>query len=181
MKRISCAILATAFFALSAPEGSSAQTNVFVGGGVTIPVADYGELTKTGWQGWGGVLFPVGDAGLTVGAEGFYGRNNNEIEGSKTTLYGGMGLVGWEWGDPEGIRPTVFGGLGFMNNSFKSETLPALDSSDTSLATGVGGGVGFPLGGVGAFVGGSYTTNFAADVTATRYVTFGVSLMIPVG
>ncbi len=181
MRRLLCAALATAFFALSAPEDSSAQGTVFLGGGVTIPVSDYGELANTGWQGWGGVLVPVSDAGLSLGFEGFFGQNNHETDGNKTELWGGLGLVGWEWGDREGLQPTVFGGLGFMKRSFKSESTPALDNGTTSFAWGGGAGVGFPLGGVRGFAGGSYTSGTGDVNFAVRFISLGVSVLIPLG
>ena len=83
MKRLLCATLATTFFMLSEPQDSSAQASVFLGGGMTFPVSDFNEFHKTGWQGWGGVLVAVGDAGLSVGAEGFYGSNGLETDGNK--------------------------------------------------------------------------------------------------
>ena len=179
MRRLLCAALATAFFALSAPEDSSAQGTVFLGGGVTIPVSDYGELANTGWQGWAGVLVPVSDAGISLGFEGFYGQNNHETDGNKTKLWGSLALVGWQGGDPDGLQPTVFGGLGFMRRSFTSESTPILDNASSSFAWGGGAGVGFPLGGVNGFAGGSYTSG-TGDVKV-RFVTFGLSIMIPIG
>ncbi len=181
MKRLLCATLAAAFFALSAPVDSSAQGTVFLGGGVTIPVSDYGELANTGWQGWGGVLVPVSDAGISLGFEGFYGNNNHETDGNKTKLLGSLALVGMQWGDPEGLQPGVFGGLGFMRRSFKSESTPVLDNTSTSFAWGGGAGVGFPLGGVNGWLGGSYTSGLGDDNFATRWITFGVSVMVPIG
>ena len=181
MRRLLSATLAAALFALSGPEDSFAQANVFLGGGATFPVSDFGELANTGWQGWGGVLVPVGDAGISVGAEGFYGSNNHEIDGNKTKLYGGLGLVGMQWGDPEGLQPAVFGGLGLMKRSFTSDAIPILDSSATSLAWGGGAGVGYPIGGVSGFLGASYTSGTGDENFAIRYFTIGLSAMIPVG
>ena len=183
MKRLFCAALATAFFALSTPVDSSAQGqgSVFFGGGATFPVSDFGELAKTGWQGWGGVLVPVSDAGISLGFEGFYGKNNHETDGNKTALWGGLALVGMEFGDPEALQPTVFGGLGFMRRSFSSEATPILDNGASSFAWGGGAGVGFPLGGVRGFAGGSYTSGTGDVNFGVRFVTLGVSVMIPIG
>ena len=181
MKRLLCAALAVASLALSAPENSSAQANVFLGGGVTLPVSDFGELANTGWQGWAGALAPVGDAGIQLGGEGFYGKNNHETDGNQTRLYGFLALVGMMWGEPDGLQPGVYGGLGFMNRSFTSETIPALDSSASSFAWGGGAGVGYPLGGVNGWLGGSYTSGTGDDNFGVRFITFGLSVMIPVG
>ena len=181
MKRLFCATLTTAFFALSTPVDSSAQGDLFFGGGVTFPVSDYGELAKTGWQGWGGVLVPVSDAGISLGFEGFYGQNSHETEGNKTTLWGGLALVGMEWGDPEGLEPTVFGGVGIMKRTFKSESFSGLNNGSTSFAWGGGAGVGFPLGGVRGFAGGNYTSGTGDENFGVRFFSLGVSVVIPIG
>ena len=181
MKRLLCATLATAFFALSTPVDSSAQGTVFLGGGATFPVSDYGELANTGWQGWGGVLVPVSDVGISLGVEGFYGQNSHETDGNKTSLYGGLALVGYEFGDPEALTPTVFGGVGYMRRSFKSESTPALDNGSSSFAWGGGAGVGFPLGGVKGFAGGTYTSGTGDENFGVRFIALGVSVVIPIG
>ncbi len=171
---------ATAFFALSAPADSSAQASVFLGGGTTIPTSDYNDFAKVGWQGHGGVLVPVGEMGVVVGAEGYYGSNGHDTDGDKTNLYGGVALVGWQGGDPDGISPGVYAGLGSMTHSFKSDNTPLLEGSDTSLAAGGGAGVSFPPGSISGFVGANFVTGFS-DNSGTKYFGFGFSAVIPVG
>ena len=183
MKRFVCAALASAFFALSAPADSFAQASVFLGGGTTIPVSDYNDFAKVGWQGHGGVLAPVGEAGeatVVVGAEGYFGSNNHDTDGDKTNLYGGLALVGIQFGDPEEVSPGIYAGLGSMTHSFKSDLTPAFEGSDTSLAAGGGAGVSFPLGSIRGFVGGNFVTGFS-DNSGTKYIGFGFSAVIPVG
>jgi hypothetical protein len=122
----------------------------------------------------------VGDAGFSVGAEGFYGSNNHDTDGEKTNLYGGVAVVGMTFGEEDAIAPAVYGGLGFMTHSFKSDPAPATEGSDTSLAAGFGAGVGIPLGSIGVFVGGSFVTGFS-DNSGTKYIGIGASAMIPIG
>jgi hypothetical protein len=52
----------------------SAQ-GVFLGGGATFPVSDYGDYANTGYLLIAGGGRPVGDSGLGVGLEAFYGRD----------------------------------------------------------------------------------------------------------
>ena len=68
-----------------------------------------------------------------------------------------------------------------MRNSFKSEPVPGLDRAATSFAWGGGAGVGFPLGGVRGFAGGSYTSGTGDVNFRVRFITLGVSVMIPLG
>ncbi len=68
-----------------------------------------------------------------------------------------------------------------MRRSFKSESTPILDNGSTSFAWGGGAGVGFPLAGVRGFAGGTYTSGTGDDNSGTRFVTLGVSVIIPIG
>jgi len=149
------------------PADSSAQAIINIGGGLTLPTGEYNDYAKPGWLGHAGVAFPVGDAGLSVGAHGYYGSNSHGIDGDKTNLYGALGALGISFGDPEGVAPQVFGLVGSMTHQYKSESFPTLDGSQTGLGAGVGFGIGFPLGGIGASVGGFFLTGFG-DLDGTH-------------
>ena len=91
MKRLVCAALITAFFALSSPADVSAQAWIFVGGGATIPTGDFSDFpgdtdgANTGWQGGVGAQFLIGELGLSVGPRVFYGSNNHDTPATRQT------------------------------------------------------------------------------------------------
>ncbi len=176
MKRVFYVALAAAFFALSAPADSSAQTSIFVGGGASIPTGDFsdfggGDGANTGWQGMVGAQFAIGESGLTAGPRVFYGSNSHDTDGDKTNLFGGTALLNYGFGDPEAVNPFLWGEFGVMSHSYKSETLPAADDKSTAAVWGGGAGVGFPLGGTNGWIAAGYNAGLG-DNSGTTY--FGV-------
>jgi hypothetical protein len=135
---------------LAAP--TQAQTP-YVGVGPTFPTGDYGEYANTGVLLVGGLIFDVGDAGLAVFGEGFFGQNGHE-GGGKTQPFGIMaGLVKDFSGDADaGVY--VFGEAGLLWHRY----VPDSGDTESESGFGFGGGVGygFPLGGQNAWVEGRY-------------------------
>ncbi len=186
MKRLVCAALTIAFFALSAPADVSAQASIFVGGGAAIPTGDFSDFpgdtdgANTGWQGTVGAQFLVGESGLSVGPRVFYGSNNHDTTGDKTNLYGGTALVNYSFGDPEAANPFLWGEFGVMSHAFKSESLPAFEDTTTAAMWGGGAGVGFPLGGVSGWVAAGYNSGLG-DNSGTTYIGVYAGLTFAVG
>lgn len=121
---------AVLFMALALPLTANAQS-VFVLAGASIPSADYDA--DTGWLAAGGVTFPVGAAGLWVGAEGLYSRNSRDEISFKP--YSVMGIVGYDVSTESSLSPFVFGGLGLMGISN--------GDSESGFGFQLGAGVGF--------------------------------------
>lgn len=145
IKRMLFACAAVGLIGFALPARTAAQT-IYVSGGATFPTGDYGDYAKTGWMGAAGMLFPVGGMGLALGAEGFYGQNNHsDVDGDKTSLYGGLGIVEYEFSAGGSVIPYVFGGLGLMVHKYSSDEFPEFEDSDSKFAYQFGGGVGFGL------------------------------------
>jgi hypothetical protein len=181
MKRAVTAVLVTSLWVLAAPANASAQAMIGVGGGVTFPTGDYADYANTGWLAAAGVAFPVGDVPVSISAHGFYGSNNHEApDGDKTNLYGALAGVSYAFGDPEGVSPFVGGLAGFMHHSYKSESQPSLEGSESGLAGGAFAGVGFPLGGIGGFVEAYWLTGFG-DIDSTQLFGAMAGVQFPLG
>jgi len=178
MKRLVSAALALAIVAIAAP--ASAQVAVSVAGGATFPMSDYGDYAKTGWVGHVDVAFPVGDAGLAVGASGYYGSNSHDGSDDKTNLYGALGFVAYAFPTGGSITPQIFALVGSMTHAYKSDTFG--DDSETGLAYGGGAGLGFPLGGVNGVIEAWYLAASIGDPSSTTAI-IGVDLgvQIPLG
>ena len=177
MKRLICAVLVTTFFALSAPADSSAQTSIFIGGGATIPTGDFSDFdgdgagtdgASTGWTATAGAQFAIGEGGFTVGPRVFYGSNSHETADQKTNLFGATALANYGFGEPDALNPFLWGEFGVMSHAFKS---PALDDTSTAAMWSAGAGVGFPVGGVNAFIAAGYTAGLS-DLSDTTL--FGI-------
>ena len=181
MKRSHTALLVTSLWAHAAPIDASAQAMIGVGGGVTFPAGDYADSANPGWLAAAGVSFPVGDVPVSIGANGFYGSNDHEApDGDRTNLYGALAGVSYAFGDPGRVSPFVGGLAGFMNHSYKSESQPGLEGSQSGLAGGAFAGVGFPLGGIGSFVQAYWLTGFG-DIDSTQLFGAMAGAQFPLG
>lgn len=141
----SVAALAAAI-SMSAPASAAAQVGLFLGGGATMPTGDFNDVANVGWLGHAGITYLVGQDGLFVGAEGFYGSNEHELEGTQSNLYGGHALIGVNFFNPGEAGPFVAAGAGLLTHEIVVEDTPALDVSESGFGLTGLAGVSFPLG-----------------------------------
>ena len=180
MRRSFNVFLVVGSLALTSSAPLAGQAYVFAGAGVTVPSSDYSEYADAGWTTTAGLLVPVG-TGFLVGGQGFYGRNGHkDIAGDRTDLLGAMGLVYRTFGEPDGITPFASLGAGYMQHSFKSESTPSAEASDSGFAMSGGVGIEVPLGGLRGFVSGAYFAGFG-PLRETRFVAGNLGLGIPLG
>lgn len=173
------AVLGT--LAIAATSNPLSAQGVWLGGGATFPTSDYGDFANTGFLFTAGVGTGVGDGGLGVGVEGFYGQNSHETDGNKTTPLGFMGQVAYSLSGPDadsGIY--VLGQLGVLWHKYSSETVPALDGSESGFAYGGALGYEFPLGGVDGWVEGKFMQASISDEN-TQFFGILAGISIPFG
>lgn len=180
MKRVWSVAALAAAFSLFAADDASAQAGVFLGGGATMPTGDFGDVADVGWMGFGGVTFPVGQDGLFMGAEGFYGNNAHDVAGVESNLYGGNALIGVNFYDAGEAGPFVGAGLGFMSHEVQFEAAPALDATESAFALSGLAGLAFPLGGAQGTLTASFTRGFG-DLEETMFAGIFAGIGIPLG
>ena len=180
MKRLISISLAAASLALFAPADSSAQATGFLSAGAAVPIGDYGDYANTGWLAQGGVGFAVGTGGVSAGVGGFFGSNSHTTDGDKTNLYGAMAFALFTMGEEGSVQPYVFGGPGFMTHSYKSESFPAAEGSESALAAAAGAGVNIPVGGLTGYLEGMVLSGFG-DLEDTKLVAVSAGVNIPLG
>jgi len=180
MKRSVLLLAVIALVGFAVPSHAQAQTTLYVSGGAAIPTGDFGTYANTGWMAAAGVLFGIGESGLGVGGELFYGQNNHKSESSffdneKTTPYGAMAIVDYSFSTGGGIEPYVFGGAGVLIHKFSADNIES--ESNSAFGYQFGAGVAFPIGattslyGEGRYIGSS-STGEGTDAGNTTY--FGV-------
>lgn len=116
-----------ALLAFTLPSTAQAQgAFLFAGGGVTFGTGDYGDETDAGWLGMAGLGVDIGDSGLFVAGEGFYGSNGISDVDESAKVYGGFGEVGYGFQTGGNVEPYVLGGLGLLALDAEDETESAL-------------------------------------------------------
>jgi len=175
MKKLATALF-VALLGLAVSSSSVSAQFLFVGGGPTFPMSDYGDYANTGFLITAGGGFPLGENGLNVIVEGGYGQNNHsDVDGDKTNPITVMGGLEYDFNTSgEGINPYVYGIAGLMWHKYTSDTF----GSDTQSAFGYSGGlgVGFPLGGVNGWIEGKID-NASFDEAGTSYNTMFAGIL----
>lgn len=139
MKRLTAAMMAGAVAVLVTASASQAQY-VFLGGGASIPMGDFKDFAKTGWMAQAGLGADIGDKGLFIEAEGFYGKNKHKApdDGDATNIIAGLAAVGYTFMQEKSVRPYVLGGAGFLMHQFD----PAVGDNETETKFAYTGAVG---------------------------------------
>ncbi len=136
---------ALAVLALASPARAQSTPFVYVGGGLSLPMADFDEA-KMGWLANAGFGVNIGTKGLMIGVDGFYGSNKHKapFDGDKTNLLIALGTVGYTFAPGAKVRPYVLGSVGLMNHKYVPET--GTSESESMLAFGGGAGLLFKMG-----------------------------------
>ena len=153
---------------------------VWLGGGGTFPVSDYGSYANTGFIVMGGAGHPVGPDGLQIGVNGFYGQNNHDlVAGDKTNPYGVMGMVEYDFaGSDASSTFYVLGEVGLLRHKYSFDTSPETTDSGLGLAAALG--YGFPLASISGWVEGRImSASIDSENTAFLGIVAGIS--IPLG
>lgn len=145
-------------------------TRFGLGIGATLPMGDYGDLDRMGYNLLGVLQMPLASSPLHLRIDGLWSQtSHDDIDGS-TDVLGGTVSALYHLGDRLGsTRPYVLGGLGFFN-------VDPGAGSETKIAFGFGGGVLFGLGGFNAFAEARYVS-VQTSGDAVSFVPLTVGLM----
>jgi Outer membrane protein beta-barrel domain len=144
MKRIvSVALAASVAIAFSAAS-AQAQVSIGVGGGLSLPLGDFSDAAKTGWNALANVGYDT-PSGLGVRGDFYYGQH--KFKGgldAKWKLAGGLGNVLYSFQGKGPVTPYVMGTVGVVN--LKADGGSAGSASESKLTFGGGGGIKFKAG-----------------------------------
>ena len=153
-----------------------------VGGGLLLPMGDFGDAFKMGWRAGVGVGYFVTND-IAVGATGAYSQNKvDDTTGVgdakfKMMQYGAFGKYMFKMQNDK-IAPYVKAGVGFYNGKV-SVSGGGSSPSSTDLGITGGAGVGFAVSPTAVvFVEGAYH-NIFSDPSSTNFITAtaGVAFM----
>lgn len=166
-----------------APAMAQSGAKFSVGGGLTLPLGDFGDVSSTGWHGLAAVGFqpanlPVGfqvDAmyhrfGLEDAPDGFDG-NTQVIQGTANVVYT------FTTAQASTFHPYLIGGVGLYNSKPVGDDFQAIvgDESSTDFGINAGAGFDFQAGAVGLFVEGRFHNVFS-DGSDSNFIPITVGI-----
>ena len=175
-------VAALALVAAVGASSAQAQTGVQfgLGGGVTMPIGDLGDATKTGYHGLVTIGFE-GPANFPVGfrVDGIFqrlGLDDDTFDQAFQTIAGTLDAVyAFKVSESQKIRPYVLAGGGYYNSKVTKGTGTADAGSEGDLGINGGLGVNFTAGRMGLFLEGRAHHIFTDGASSTFIpVTLGV-------
>jgi len=144
-------------------QAQSSRITVGAGGGIAIPLGDYSDATKTGWDLTGAVQVKPATSPVGFQIDGTYQENKFDPSsiGKFRWFYGTGDIVFWlPVAEETRIRPYLLGGGGVYN--FKQKfTTGTSGSSQTKFGINVGAGFDFDFqSNVGIFLEGRFHNVF---------------------
>ncbi|MGH7528482.1 MAG: outer membrane beta-barrel protein [Gemmatimonadales bacterium] len=157
-----------------------AQAEFAVGGGVGLPLGDFGDVSNVGWHGLAAVSFvPTGSpVGIQVDGQfhrfgvdndvvGAVGDNFRFLVGTANAVYR------FQTSEETKFRPYLIGGVGFYNGKVTGDNI----NVDSNTDFGINGGAGFDFnaGNASLFVEGRFH-NIFSDPNNSNFIpiTLGV-------
>lgn len=154
-------------FALALVLGASmlrAQGAEFsLGAGVGIPLGNFDDVVKIGWQGTAAVSFEPRNLPVGIQVDGTYSRFSDEtpFDISSQLIYGTADAVyRFQSSEDTKVRPYLIGGLGIYNS--KETGSDALGGSSTKFGINAGAGFDFKAGSAALFLEGRFHDVFVA-------------------
>lgn len=167
VKGLSALALATAVFA--APAAAQSPVQFGIGGGATLPLADFGDASKLGFHGNALVQFSPAGSPVGIRVDGMYHRlgfsddletaagpgNWQVISGSANAVYT------FQTAESSMFHPYLIAGAGAYN--VKANDDAGLGESETKLGINAGAGFDYNAGGAVIFVEGRFHNVFMGD------------------
>jgi hypothetical protein len=147
------------------------RASFHVAGGITLPMGDFGDAAKTGWQAMGGVTFGLGGLPFALRIDGIFGQNSFDVSGVDAkaqhigAMAGGQFNIG---GDAASVKPYILGQVGMVNSKCSGDDCFS-DEGSTDFAIAGGGGINFGLGSMSAFVEGLFTS-VMSDPSSANFI-----------
>lgn len=144
MKRLSTALVAAGAALVLGATPAQAQSGLSfgAGGGLTLPLGDFGDVAKLGWHGLATVGYSPASGQIGFRGDFFYGQNSIDEDavgvGGKFKIAAGIGSIVYSFQSGGSLRPYVLGSIGYFNSKGEPDTGPSSSSNDV----GFGGGIG---------------------------------------
>jgi len=171
MRGLRSGLLGAVLLATVGAAPAVAQTAKFsVGGGLSLPLGDFGDGAGTGWHGLAAVGFQPANLPIGFQVDGMYQRFSLDavdgvevpdgFDGNFRMLQGTANAVyTFTTAEESTFHPYLIGGVGLYNFKLTGDDVPELDS-ETDFGINAGAGFDFQAGAVGLFVEGRFHNVF---------------------
>jgi len=163
MKSRSAGLAALVLSLLGASALRAQATEFSIGGGVGVPLGDFDDVAKIGWQGTAAVSFVPRNLPVGIQVDGSFSQfgNDSPLDIKNQLLYGTLNAV-YRFSSSESsrFRPYLLGGGGVYNSKLTGSDAP--DGSTTKFGINAGAGVDFKAGSAGLFLEGRFHDVFVA-------------------
>jgi hypothetical protein len=151
-----------------------------VGGGLTLPMGDFGDAASTGWHGLAAVGFQPANLPVGFQIDGMYQRFGfddlpDDFDAHLQVIQGTANVVyTFVTAEESTFHPYLIGGVGLYNAKTTGDDVPD-GESDTDFGINAGAGFDFQAGNVGLFVEGRFH-NIFSDPDNTNFIPITVGV-----
>jgi outer membrane protein with beta-barrel domain len=148
---------------LGAPALRAQGAQFSIGAGVGVPLGNFDDVVKIGWQGTAAVSFVPRSLPVGIQVDGSFSQFGDEspLDIKSQLIYGTANAVyGFATSEGSRFRPYLIGGGGVYNS--KETGTDALGGSTTKFGLNVGAGFDFRAGSAGLFLEGRFHDVFVA-------------------
>ena len=184
MKGFYKGLVAFAFVAAATTSVAQAQVGFNVGGGVSLPLGDFGDQADLGFHGLVGVTFQPENLPVGIRVDGMYhmwGGNEDtfgDLDVNARAIAGTANAVyTFQTSEMSTFHPYLIGGIGLYNTALTGDDVPdAFDDSTTDFGVNAGAGFNFAAGeSINLFVEGRFHTVFTEE-ESTNFVPITVGV-----
>jgi len=163
---------------LSAPVARAQGAEFSLGGGVSVPLGDFDDVSKLGWQGTAGVSFVPSSMPVGFQFDGTYSQFSDDtpLDIKSQLIYGTANVVyRFSTAEDTRFRPYLIGGGGVYNLKPKGSDVPTGVGSETKFGINAGAGFDFKAGAAGLFIEGRFH-NIFTEGSNTRFIPINVGV-----
>lgn len=166
MRAIRSVVVGAVLMATAGVVPAVAQGAKFsLGGGVSLPLGDFGDVTSTGFHGLAAVGFQPANLPVGFQIDGMYQRFGfddvpDEFDANFQIIQGTANVVyTFVTAEESTFHPYLIGGVGVYNSKATGDGVPD-DESSTDFGVNAGAGFDIQAGAVGLFVEGRFHNIF---------------------
>lgn len=167
-----------------APALAQSAAKFSLGGGLTLPLGDFGDAAGTGWHGLAAVSFQPTGSPVGIQVDGMFQRlsaddivgvgddvNFQIIQGTANAVYK------FQSSEETKVRPYIIGGVGLYNFKETGDDVVGDPGSETDFGINGGAGFDFQTGSVALFVEGRFH-NIFTEGSNTNFIPFTVGVRL---